>query len=463
MANLLQISEEVIAQSLCAMAPPTEQEQEQANDSDSSEYSDTGVIDMDSAIAQVKQWSSTSSAPPPTPLRLLCVTLGGPRQERMKILFESNPDFHLTFISGIQQRQLRSRKGLIDALRAVNILDSSNPDPVKEEECWRAMRHLNRDRGVLACTLAHIKAMALCAKGDYDAIVEDNICGPISIGISANRMRSMIAATPSADARYFAYSGRGTEIVQWQQELLLSNAQQQQTFAGWPTTTLPDEGKKVSILWGTLAYKTSDRAYQTIMREIQMDLPGSLAFQLKRAKNHTAKPIDKIIPRFLTKNNYNIAVIVQPAFFRAPVRSKIHPNLDEKFIETTDQQLSLCGLTWNQLDLSKEELALFNVRKEGKEANKAEEEKETGVGDKETTLSATSGTSGTSGAVKKKIEWFGNNKDNGWTGKQQEKKQRQVPTVPVPVVCAQCGIQYSSKNALFKHLREDSNGCQMET
>lgn len=443
------------------------------------------------------------------PLRILCITLGGIRQERMERIFSNSPDFQVSFVSGIQQRQLRSRKGLIDALTSVNLLPTPS-DATKEEECWRAMRHLNRDRAVLACTLAHLKAMAICAQEDYDVICEDSICGPVESGIAAQRLRTMIAATPDADVRYFAYGGRATEIRQWQHEI---KQQQQQLLSTstspllppctpWPIKILPNEdgsanttgdGRKASILWGTMAYKTSDRAYRTILAEIQQDLPGSLAFQLKRAKNHTAKPIDKIIPRFCIKNNYSIKVSIQPSFFRSPISSTIHPKLDQQFLETTEVQLSLCGLDWTQLDLTREELDIRRIVKEsgqgggsdGGKVRKGEEGEQGELGE---------GRSGEDGKVRKgeqgeegeqgeqgeegegrsgeetthtrktttKNQWYGNTM-NGWTGQQQAKKERKEQAPTVSVVCAQCNVTYPSRNSMFKHLRDDGNTCVMET
>jgi GR25 family glycosyltransferase involved in LPS biosynthesis len=384
----------------------------------------------------------TSLAPPP--LRVLCITLGGDRQERIKQIF-SQSDFQLSFVSGINQRQLRSRKGLFQAMEDVHIFDTTTDESVKEA-CWRAMRHLNRDRAVFACTLAHLKAMYICANDQegYDCIIEDNICGPIHSQVAAQRVRRMIEATPTAHVRYFAYGGRATEIIQWQQELenevknkISNNASVNRTFTHWPTKCLPnpieDSGKKASILWGLMAYKTSKTAYKTIMKEIKLDLPGSLAFQLKRAKNHTAKPIDKIVPRFCTKNSLQMAVSIQPSFFRAPVKSTIHPKLDEQFLETTSVQLRLCGLSWSDLDI-------------GVEWHQS---------------GHSSVDSGSSGGNVNSGE--GEEKQKGWTGKQHQKKKRQIPAPPKPVVCSKCGFSYPSKNSLFKHLRDSANECEMET
>ena len=46
------------------------------------------------------------------PISILCITLGGERQQRIQELFASTT-FKITFIDGIPQRQLRSKKGLL--------------------------------------------------------------------------------------------------------------------------------------------------------------------------------------------------------------------------------------------------------------------------------------------------------------------------------------------------------------
>ena len=401
------------------------------------------------------------------PISILCITLGGERQQRIQELFASTT-FKITFIDGIPQRQLRSKKGLLAALHTINILKVDNEHlqqdiDILEEECWLAMRNLNRDRGVLACTFAHLRAMSICTQddSDIDLIIEDNICGSILSGISAERIRAVLSETPNADLIYFAYGGRSNEIQEWQENQKDANDElnkageeimKSSSVKKWPTKILLEknndddntmkeskkkeqtdqtEGKEANILWGLMAYKPSKTAYNAIMDEIRMDCPGSLAWQPKRAKNQKAKPIDKIVPKYCLKRNLSIVVAKHPCFFRAPIKSTIHPKLDAQFMETTETQLMLSGLTWQDIDLTKEEKE--TVKETERRRNMTESEKKIEDDDNK------------DGKTKRTWE--------GWTGKQQEKKERQIPTAAIEVVCSVCHICFPSKNKLFKHLK----------
>lgn len=109
------------------------------------------------------------------------------------------------------------------------------------------------------------------------------------------------------------------------------------------------------------------------MAALRADLPGSLAFYHARRRVCVAKPVDRVVPRILAstkklyhaaaplehsdvsaedvnsssdesnlKNNYiGISLPLQgPAFVRDPgLTSRIHPEMDAKFGETSREQL----------------------------------------------------------------------------------------------------------------------------
>jgi len=381
-------------------------------------------------------------------IHVLCITLGGKREDRIKEMFaSSSDDFILTFCQGVEQRQLRSKKGLLKTLKAVGLLVDDNEET--HEACWRAMRHLSRDRAVLACTLAHIRAMSICIESEtsahpIDVIIEDNVRGPISANICAERIRAVAATTtsstvPDADLTYFAYGGRASEIEEWMSALKLEDDDlldhQQQSWTEWPQKKLSTSSdiqaskpKVANILWGLMAYKPSKRLFTILLEEIRADLPGSLAWQPKRSQQQIAKPVDKIVPKYCLKRQLNIRVSKKPAFFRAPIRSTIHPKLDAQFRATTEVQITNTGLTWKDLDLSEEEAKLLEMSSDGNP-----EKKEQGEDEQEDR--------------------------RGWSCAQQERKQRQVPTLAVKIECKGCGVLFPSKNKLFKHLKSDENSC----
>ena len=411
-------------------------------------------------------------APPPpkdgNPVRALCITLGGARRARMEKLFRTGSPWvrsgiELTFIEGIQQRSLRSRAGLIAALRKAGLLDRVGQCAEVEERCWRAMRHLGRSRAVLACTLAHLMAMKKCVEEGYDCIVEDNVCGPPDGQEIARRIRECAAASPSADMRYYAYGGRSHEIDSWQQTLKLVHDKQQTSdtvppaAVDWPTVRsvsilggsaprndsnkqsaenkkfpalLSDPNKDYNLLWGTLCYAVGKTAYDAIMSEIGADMPGALAWSPRRSKSQIAKPADKIFPRLVIRRGLKIKVATRPALFRAPIVSTIHSKYDAQFIETSRVQLGWSGLKWNDMGLSPEEINLVEVSQQ--------------VGNKSQSPQGTDLAHG--------------------RGNYRGRKERCIvpPTQGHAQSCNVCGANFPSKNKLFKHIRASGTTCSKE-
>ncbi|KAL3924982.1 MAG: hypothetical protein SGILL_000706 [Bacillariaceae sp.] len=166
-------------------------------------------------------------------LRVLVISMGGERQQRMEEMFRHNSmidDFEPpVFSPGVPSRELRNRyrflyhanqAGLLpekewQAIRAAHGTEEDasvqKQTPQQEsqkffhclkdieitkegrrgsewdlklhysEELWRKARGVNRGRSVLACTFAHLMAMKKCVSKNFDLILEDNVrCSPSS-------------------------------------------------------------------------------------------------------------------------------------------------------------------------------------------------------------------------------------------------------------------------------------------
>ena len=401
-------------------------------------------------------------------------------------MFSKSSNFQVTFVRGFTPRQLRSKTGLLSTLQSLRILENATPE--KLDECWKSMKHLSRDRSVLACTLAHLKAMSMFVEegADYDFICEDNIRGPVTNGQSYDRILKFNSQAPDADLLYYAYGGRANEILQWQQELDRCSKE----WDSWPTTTdfegsasseagrevgqeagheagheagrsvrwcsemssssgeKKKEPKQSSVLWGLMAYKPSPAVYHAVLEEIQADMPGSLAWQPKRGQSQIAKPADKLIPKYSLKRKLNVVVTKNPAFFRAPISSTIHPKLDGQFMDTTMLQLEQSGLTWDDIDLSMEEMATITRHVEEKNKN--------------VEVAVRSSSEGCIDVpIQEKTEEVRSKRE--WTGKQQERKPRAVHNKPpVEVVCEQCKKHFKSRNRLFAHFQDSESSCICE-
>jgi hypothetical protein len=155
-------------------------------------------------------------------LRVLVITMGGPRQEHIENLF-SHPTMSAhfdkpIFSPGIPQRSLRNRyeflryaneAGLLpeqewEAIRKAQesgihekkpetFFDCLSDIPVTQGrrgsaydvtihysvEFWRKAKTINRGRTVLACVLAHLIAIKKFVSESFDLILEDNVRAPV--------------------------------------------------------------------------------------------------------------------------------------------------------------------------------------------------------------------------------------------------------------------------------------------
>lgn len=156
-------------------------------------------------------------------LRVLVISMGGPRMKAIETMFSSFADDFdpPVFCPGIPARSIRARSELFRVAHEIGLVPSiewealqdgfKNPlyqaHPNRFFEClqhvpvvdttsvtlgqrmgsasdvqvhysvelWRKSKGLNRGRSVLACLLAHLQAMKRLVDQDFDLIVEDNV------------------------------------------------------------------------------------------------------------------------------------------------------------------------------------------------------------------------------------------------------------------------------------------------
>lgn len=184
-------------------------------------------------------------------LRVLVITMGGPREEAIKAMFaECSQHFEPpSFSPGVPARVLRSRQGLFHIAYQAGLipaaeweamkLASENPEfqnrpefffeclkdiPVTKPrhgsqehqklhysvELWRKSKGLGRGRNVLGCLMAHLIAMKKLVEENYDIILEDNIRMPLKI--AADRIWDTIDASEESKGvkchlRYYGWLG----------------------------------------------------------------------------------------------------------------------------------------------------------------------------------------------------------------------------------------------------------------
>lgn len=318
-------------------------------------------------------------------IRVLVISLGGERKQRMAQVLSGCDDFEVGFSEGVSARELRTRDGLLKAFVDTGLIDGTSLDPghfvrVAEqlprargdsegkradddpsdssastistaERTWLSCRHLSRERAVLACCLAHLRAMRRAVDEGWDVILEDNCRGPVSSGEAARRIRACAMASPDADLRYYSYSGRAEEVASWLLHLSGSGSEGGAALP-WPRMRLPssakpDAGCKAeataaptagavqNVLFGCLCYAIGQRAEGVLRGSLRADMPGSLVWSPRRQKVQHAKPVDKLLPNRLHAAGCRIAVAREPAFVRAPVSSLIHVELDRRFLLTS--------------------------------------------------------------------------------------------------------------------------------
>ncbi|GMH64935.1 hypothetical protein TrST_g9654 [Triparma strigata] len=320
----------------------------------------------------------SSSSPPPsprtharTPLKVLCITLGGSRRSQIESMFSSpnlKGDFDLHFIDGVPSRSLRNKPGLMShAYKAKLLVEDPEktflagkktfqrglwPDLDYAEELWRKGRSINRERSVLACLFAHLNAMAYAVENGFDVIIEDNVRVRDSRE-TYDIMRGLIDDSKNAGVRYFGYLGP-RDNLEWLYLKHMPKYEKNKT--PFPFNEHYTDGvMRGTSLWGAYAYMVSEKALDEIMAKLQNDI-GAVMWKGKRMKTYRIKPIDKQMPRTARDAGLDVRVGNNPVFFRAPMlTSKIHTKFDAEFCKSTQVQLDFIGVKWEDLWLTEEE------------------------------------------------------------------------------------------------------------
>ncbi len=171
------------------------------------------------------------AAEPRRLVRALVITLGGDRQRAISQHLAAVGGFQVFFCPGVPSRSIRSKDGLREAaeecgLFAAPASDGSgvvgataestagepsegHPHSYTFDNFWRDCRSISRQRAVLACLFAHVRALkhARDIPGGVDVVFEDNVRFFRHPGKSAARIRQLQAATPDAVVRLFGFGG----------------------------------------------------------------------------------------------------------------------------------------------------------------------------------------------------------------------------------------------------------------
>ena len=83
--------------------------------------------------------------------------------------------------------------------------------------------------------------------------------------------------------------------------------------------------------------------------------PWRIGVEPSTLHSQYAKPVDKLLPNRLRSTGFALFVARRPAFVRAPIRSLLHAQHDQRFIETSGVQLVASGLSWDRVELTAEE------------------------------------------------------------------------------------------------------------
>lgn len=294
----------------------------------------------------------------------------------MRRQLEEVGGFDAAFLPGVPARGLRSRDGLLAALRAAGVFrperggseaegvvvpegageDEDGLPWLEEEEerkagdeLWLRSKSLSRDRAVLACVLAHLLALRVAAREGRPVIMEDNARLLAAPGASAARARRALEAAPEAAWLMLGYGSS---------EGLLEQATPPTSALLW------DDGKPLA--WGTQCYRLEPAARKRLVAWLRRGVDCLLPARGKRCRGFKPRPIDRLLPAPFVAEGRG-AVAFPPAAYRAPMlRSLIHEQWDVTMSEALERQLALAGDSFEDLWLTEEErLAVARRREQG--------------------------------------------------------------------------------------------------
>ena len=317
-------------------------------------------------------------------LLAIVITLGGERKALMEAQFQHLEGFRVEFVDGIPSRSIRRKDDLRAALEEAELVQPG--DDELHQTMWLRCRSLSRDRAVLACYLAHLRAMRKAVQLGADVIFEDNVRMPSEPpNEAARRIIECVRASPHADLRLFGFGARAED-----HEAVYGNAQPEDGALPLPFRFPPGESedirpgvKQIPAAWGAYAYWISRHGWENLLHRIRNDMP--MAVVAERGKNlrgFIVRPIDRILVsrcvsqeddceeamRSLnvrqaegssiashelamqgqTRNqpamvNLSRVVAGAPCCYRAPMlRSTIHDKWDGAFCVSSEAQMRCC-------------------------------------------------------------------------------------------------------------------------
>ena len=362
----------------------------------------------------------------PRPFRVLTISLGGDRARQQAAQF-SSPElaspaagrpFELGFVPGVQLTgdDANQLACLVAAATAppLSLFDSPTEDAPTaghedatvsaageaEEAVQGKSRHQYRSpkeafrilagsldssqKRVLACSLAHIRAMAVCADEGYDAILEDNVRVNKDAPALLQAMQtaaqweaegpSVVPAVEGWRLQYYGYLGREEDMEPARRKQQQQQQQQEEDtgaaaayWGEWPIFTEERSGRSADLFWGAYAYSLTPPAARGFLRAVRLNF-RTMLFRQRRRGVIKASPIDRAIPFCLRGGDERVpaaqrlacvaalSLSTPPLFFRAPMlASQLHTKWDTRFFDTTTAQLTLHGMGWDCVWLLPEE------------------------------------------------------------------------------------------------------------
>ena len=224
-------------------------------------------------------------------IRVLVITLGGEREAILRRMF-GEFSVEVEFIQGVPSRSIRCQAGLMRAAYSCGLLLEDPEETVLigkktsqsgtwddmdyAEELWKKGRSLSRERAVLACLFAHLRAMRKAVEEDFDIILEDNVR---MLRDAAILIREFKRESSGASARFFGYLGP-EDNLRWLYNVHVPKYSSTSAKSPFPFFEHYDDSMSGTSLWGAYGYMVDRRGYEAIMKKLQTDI-GALMWRGK--------------------------------------------------------------------------------------------------------------------------------------------------------------------------------------
>eukprot|EP00750_Incisomonas_marina_P005324 INCI13905.3.p1 GENE.INCI13905.3~~INCI13905.3.p1 ORF type:complete len:380 (+),score=47.57 INCI13905.3:237-1376(+) len=331
------------------------------------------------------------------PVRAVVITLGGERERLIREHLEQVGGFEVFFSLGVAARELRTKEGLRKAAIECGLFDDNqqqnentdDSDATSDgnhsrneydfERLWRDCRSINRQRAVLGCLLAHVRALkyANSIPGGVDVVFEDNVRFLKKPGASAARIRSLQSQSPGALVRLYGFGAPETIVKSLftaagshhVADFLFTPAKSQlpddqlhtETCSNEKCDAMSEKGlqRGAPLVWGCFAYWVHPSVLERYLHTLRAQLPTSLLHKRnKRQKTYSVRPFDKVLfdfglPRTVFQAQADVpqdvcdsqqprtaVVALRPCCYRAPMLpSLIHRNYDAGFCAASEKTM----------------------------------------------------------------------------------------------------------------------------